>query len=332
MAILITGGAGFLGSNLAHYYADQGETVLVLDNMSRTSRNLPDLQAKKNIKILHEDLVTANLHDLVANVTFVIHAAAQAAVTHSLTDPDRDFMWNAYGTFRLLEALRALPEENRPPVVYFSTNKVYGHLSGVRTRRWGKRHVPIDRTVERGLDEATPIDLASPYGCSKGTGDLYMIDYARSFNVPTTVLRCSCMYGGRQHADEHQGWVSHFMLAAARGDKVTIYGDGAQVRDLLHVDDVIAAVEAVRRNPEVVRGEVYNLGGGPENTISILELLNWLDTYATSPEVGWGPTRIGDQRWYATDTWKFERAVGWTPQVDLATGLERLWQWAKNNS
>jgi CDP-paratose 2-epimerase len=263
----------------------------------------------------------------------VLHLAAQVAVTTSLEDPVRDFEVNARGTLNLLEAARARSEP--PPFLFASTNKVYGRLLGRDAlERRGDRWEPRDGALRAGCAETAPLDLYSPYGCSKGAADQYVLDYARCFGLRTLVFRMSCLYGPRQFGTEDQGWVAHFLVRALRGEPVTVYGDGAQVRDALYVDDAVdvwlLGLEGIDRPG--LAGRAFNLGGGPASTLSLLEMLRRAGGLAgASPEARFGEWRPGDQLWYVSDTTAFTTATGWQPRVGLDAGLERLTAWLRHS-
>jgi CDP-paratose 2-epimerase len=332
--VLITGGAGFVGTNLADRLARDGQRVLVLDSLARpgVEQNLAWLKAA------HGDAVSVEIADLrdaqavrqaAAQASAVFHLGAQVAVTTSLVDPVDDFEVNARGTLNLLEAIRARPEGERPPLVFTSTNKVYGKLADVALEDAGTRWQPADADLRaRGVDEGRPLDFYSPYGCSKGTADQYVLDYARTYGLPATVFRMSCIYGPHQHGTEDQGWVAHFLISALRGRPITLYGDGKQVRDVLHVADLVDAFLLARDRIDAVRGKVFNIGGGPENAVSLLELLDRIAALADrAPEIGFGDWRPGDQLYYVSDTTRFREATGWAPRVPVEAGLADLAAW-----
>ncbi len=243
--MVITGGCGFIGTNLAHRLASSGQPVLLLDNLSR-----PGVDANRRwLQQTHPDLVQVQVGDVrdplalsdLARARAVFHLAAQVAVTTSLQDPLHDFDVNARGTLHLLEALRALP--NPPPLLFASTNKVYGRLSDLALEEQATRYEPADPALRAaGISELRPLDFHSPYGCSKGAADQYVLDYARTFSLPAAVFRLSCTYGPHQCGSEHQGWVAHFLSRALAGQPITVYGDGKQVRDLLFIDDLVDAM------------------------------------------------------------------------------------------
>ncbi len=332
--VVITGGAGFIGSNLADSLLEAGERVVVLDNLSRPG-------AEKNLRWLvsrHPKRLQVEIGDVrdpevvrraVKRAKTVYHLAAQVAVTSSLDDPQLDFSVNVQGTLNVLEAARAQPE---PPVVlYTSTNKVYGQLQDVGIRLNGTRYLFADR--RKGISEEQPLDFHSPYGCSKGSADQYVRDYARIFSVPTAVFRMSCIYGPRQFGNEDQGWVAHFVITALGGSELTLYGDGKQVRDILYVADLIAAMRLATAAAPEHPGRIYNVGGGPENTISLLELLELLETILGQEvpyrKASWRP---GDQKLYVTDIGRIKRELGWAPQVSREEGVRRLVEWVQANA
>jgi CDP-paratose 2-epimerase len=328
--VLITGGAGFVGTNLAHRLAGDGRSVLVYDNLSRAGveRNLAWLKATHGDRILVEiaDLRDAErLGRAVARTSQVFHFAAQVAVTTSLVDPFADFEVNARGTINLLEAARACAAP--PPVFFTSTNKVYGDLEDLRIEQHETRYAATGRHAG-GIDESRCLDFHSPYGCSKGTADQYVRDYARSYGLATVVFRMSCIYGPHQFGTEDQGWVAHFLLRALRREPITIYGDGLQVRDVLWVEDLVDAFLAASRRLDRCRGEAFNIGGGPANAASLIEILDAIgEIGGADPKLAFGGWRTGDQRFYVSDHGKFTRATGWRPKVSVAAGVRMLHRW-----
>ena len=329
---LITGGAGFVGTNLADRLAREGRHVRILDDLSRpgVERNARWLRAA------HGDRVALELADVrdrfalrraLAGVDAVFHLAAQVAVTTSLDDPLDDFGVNVQGTVTLLEELRRLPEP--PPLLFTSTNKVYGALGDVELERDGRRWEPVAQALRRrGVSEERPLDFCTPYGCSKGAADQYVLDYAKTFGLPATVFRMSCIYGPHQHGTEDQGWVAHFALRALAGEPIVVYGDGAQVRDLLYADDLVTAFLLARDRIDAVAGSAFNVGGGPASARSLLEVLDLIEELnGDPPEVVFAEPRPGDQRWYVSDTRRLGAAVGWSPAVPVEDGLERLHEW-----
>jgi CDP-paratose 2-epimerase len=332
---LITGGAGFIGANLAHRLLAAGESVRIFDNLSRSSVNLNlewllERHAGKLEVRVGDVRDAAALTDAVRGVDAVFHLAAQVAVTTSLVDPTHDFEVNARGTLNMLEAVRTAA---RPPYVFLtSTNKVYGALSDIVLDRLETRYQPRGADIrEHGISEDRPLDLYSPYGCSKGAADQYVLDYGRTFGIPAVVFRMSCIYGPRQFGTEDQGWLAHFFIRAMRGQRLSIYGDGLQVRDALYIDDLVDAFLAAREARLV--GRAFNIGGGAENALSLLELVQMMgDTYGYRPEVTFLPSRVGDQRYYVSDTRSFTQATGWMPRMGVRDGVSRLHGWLKSRT
>jgi CDP-paratose 2-epimerase len=330
--ILITGGAGFIGSNVAHRLLSGGQQVLILDNLSRpgVEQNLAwlrDLHGKR-LDVLIGDVRDRDVvRQAVDGAAAVFHFAAQVAVTTSLDDPQEDFSINAQGTLNVLEAARA--EVVPPRLLFTSTNKVYGALGDIELLRLGNRYQPRSSEVrERGIGESQPLDFHSPYGCSKGAADQYVIDYARAFGLPGVVFRMSCIYGPRQFGTEDQGWVAHFIIRAMKNQPITLYGDGMQVRDILFVDDLVdAMLLAVKQAPQLA-GKAFNIGGGPSNVISLRDLLERLETMlGRQPEFTLEDWRTGDQRYYVSDFRRFRELTGWSPRVSPNEGIERLYRW-----
>jgi CDP-paratose 2-epimerase len=329
---LITGGAGFIATNVADRLARAGRRVRLFDNLSRAgvARNVEWLKRRHGALI---ELVVGDVRDAaavqqaVAGTAQVFHFAAQVAVTSSLVDPLTDFEINARGTLNLLEAIRGL---DRPPGVLFtSTNKVYGHLEDLPLRVAGNRYEPQDRTLAtHGISEARPLEFHSPYGCSKGAAEQYVLDYARTFDLPAAVFRMSCIYGPHQFGTEDQGWVAHFVIQALRRRPLTLYGDGLQVRDVLFAEDLVDAMLAAHDRMDTIKGQAFNIGGGPGNTVSLLELLDAIGgLLGRRPAYSLEPWRTADQRYYVSDTRKFAAATGWAPRVPVLAGVERLMSW-----
>ena len=331
---VVTGGAGFVGTNVAARLAESGKDVVVLDNLSRPG-------VEENLRWLEDTYcgkVTAEIADVrdegavaraLAGATEVFHLAAQVAVTTSLERPQHDHAVNVAGTLNLLERIRRL--DDPPPLLYTSTNKVYGPLPDLELVRSGERWEPADPLVRsNGLSEERPLDFSTPYGCSKGAADQYVLDYAKSYGLRTVVFRMSCIYGPHQHGNEDQGWVAHFLRQAAAGRPITVYGDGAQVRDILFVDDLVdAMLLALDAEPEI-RGEAFNVGGGPDNTTSLLELIELIEELeARAVDVLWDEERKGDQRYYVADTARLYERVGWRPKVAVQEGVEALHAWLR---
>lgn len=337
MTTLVTGGAGFIGANLAHRLMAGGERVRIVDDLSRpgVERNLAWLEAA------HRGLLETRICDVrdpqamleaVRGVEHVFHLAAQVAVTTSLAEPRRDFDVNAAGTLNLLEAVRAQP---RPPgVVFTSTNKVYGALADVPLRLRGTRYEPdTPELAAHGVPESRPLSFHSPYGCSKGTADQYVLDYAHSFGLDAIVFRMSCIYGPRQFGTEDQGWVAHFLIRALRGEPITVYGDGKQVRDVLFVEDLVDAFLRARADVSRLSGSAFNVGGGPSNTLSLVELLGRIEELVRRPvDVRFEDWRVADQRYYVSDVRALGRATGWSPRTTVESGVARLYEWLAQQS
>lgn len=332
--VLVTGGAGFIGSNLARRLLAEGHAVHVYDSLARPG-------VETNLGWLHEaggdrlSFTRADIRDrralrrAVDDVDVVCHLAAQVAVTTSVVDPIEDFEVNARGTLEVLEAIRA---RSMPPVLlYTSTNKVYGALPDVVMHPRGDRYVPADAHVARhGIDESRPLDLHSPYGCSKGAADQYVLDYTRTYGLPAVVFRMSCIYGPRQFGTEDQGWLAHFLFRALGARPVTVYGTGRQVRDVLYVDDLVDAMLGALAAIDRTGGRAFNVGGGPGNTLSLNELIRRVERLHARPltveHQGW---RTGDQRYYVSDPRALGEAIGWRPRTDVETGLARLDAWTR---
>jgi CDP-paratose 2-epimerase len=330
--VLVTGGAGFVGSNLADALLADGERVVVADNLSRAGVPLNARWLRQRhggrVRIEQVDVRDADaVRALVDGAKAVYHFAAQVAVTTSLVDPRDDFETNVAGTFNVLEAARA--QAVPPPVVFTSTNKVYGGMDDVPVALRDGRYAYGDGRP--GITEDAPLDFHSPYGCSKGAADQYVHDYARIFGVPTVVFRMSCIYGTRQFGTEDQGWVAHFARAMLAGEGITLYGDGCQVRDVLWVGDLVDALREAVRRIGTVSGEVFNIGGGPANAVSVNEVIARLEEVTgTSVPVARADWRPGDQRVYVSDPSKAERLLGWAPRTPWRAGLGRLVEWLES--
>jgi CDP-paratose 2-epimerase len=334
---LITGGAGFIGTNMADRLLRAGERVVVLDDLSRAGveANLRWLRAQHGERVALELADVRHAGDVrraVARADQVFHFAAQVAVTTSVDDPRSDFEVNLGGTLTLLEELRRLPDP--PPLLFTSTNKVYGALDDVAIERVGERYEPADPHLRsHGIGESRSLQFCSPYGCSKGGADQYVLDYAKTYGLDAVVFRMSCIYGPHQCGNEDQGWVAHFLMQARAGAPITLYGDGRQVRDILFVEDLLDAMQLAVGRIEQVGGQAFNMGGGPASTVSLLELLDLIgELEGRAPEVRFGPWRIGDQRWYVSDTRRFAAATGWAPSVSPATGVRRLHRWFRDEA
>lgn len=335
MNYLITGGAGFIGSNYAKRLINKGKNVTILDNLSRRG-------AEDNLEWLHSEtgredfqFINADIRDFEAVETsaagqdVIVHLAAQVAVTTSVLEPREDFSINAQGTFNVLEAARL--SGSKPVFLYASTNKVYGELEDLEISEKDTRYSYKEKPF--GVDENRCIDFHSPYGCSKGCGDQYVRDYARIYDIPTVVFRQSCIYGTRQFGIEDQGWVAWFVIAANTGSPITIYGDGKQVRDLLFIDDLLNAYDLAVEKMDICKGQIFNIGGGPEFSISIYKEF-WPileETMRKKIPVNFKDWRPGDQKVYISDIRKIQMILGWEPEIGIREGIERLYSWISEN-
>jgi len=332
---LVIGGAGFIGSNLVNDLLSTKQNVTVFDALLRPGAvgNIAWLRSHPQsfrLRIVRKDVRDFDaVRDAVRDADVIYHLAGQVAVTTSVTDPRSDFDINALGTLNVLEAARL--GGHRPVVVFTSTNKVYGgleHIDVVEERyRYRLSGFP------EGISEAQPLDFHSPYGCSKGAADQYVRDYARIYDLPTVVFRMSCIYGPRQFGTEDQGWVAHFVISALRDQPITIYGNGKQVRDVLFVDDLVRAFRLAVSNIDTVAGEVFNIGGGPPNTLSVWAEFGDLLRKLTGKEIAvdfedWRP---GDQPCYVSNIEKARTRLGWYPNVEKETGIRLLRDWIKTN-
>ena len=333
MRILITGGAGFIGCNAAARFKRGGHDVTVVDNLSRvgSDANARWLTDELGIPVTRLDLREAEPIEAVVGrlqPDVVLHCAGQVAVTTSVTNPRRDFEDNALGTLNMLEAVRK--GATKAIVLYTSTNKVYGGMEDVGVVLRDGRYQYAD--LARGCDERRPLDFHSPYGCSKGAADQYVRDYGRIYGLRTVVFRQSCIYGYRQFGVEDQGWVAWFTIRAAFGAPVTIFGDGRQVRDVLFIDDLVDGFLAAIERIDVSAGRIYNIGGGPQNQLSLLELVASLDALTGRKlKVSFADWRPGDQRVFVCDIAKAKAELGWSPKVGSADGIEQLYRWVDSN-
>ncbi len=332
-SILITGGAGFIGINTAAYFLEKGDRVTIFDNLSRngTKENLMWLKKSyPRVNTLIHDIRDRNaVEKAVVGQDIVFHFAAQVAVTGSVINPREDYDINAGGSINLLEAVRV--KNPKAIVIYSSTNKVYGSLETVKIIEKNTRYEMPD--FPNGIAETQPLDFHSPYGCSKGAADQYMHDYARIYGLKTIVFRQSCIYGPHQFGIEDQGWVAWLMIAALSGKPITIYGNGKQVRDLLHIDDLVHCYDLGIKNIKKTAGQVYNIGGGPERMISI-----WKEFGPTLEKligkkisVTYKPTRPGDQPIFVADIRKAKRDFSWEPMIGNKQGIELLFTWLQEN-
>jgi CDP-paratose 2-epimerase len=333
--ILITGGAGFIGINAAKYFLDKGWQVYILDNFSRygADKNIKWLKgktSKKSLKIVKADVSCdlRVLERLVCRVDAILHLAAQVAVTTSVQNPRKDFEINTLGTINVLETVRL--SKNKPILLYSSTNKVYGRMEEVKVVKKGNRYQYKD--LARGINEYRPLDFYSPYGCSKGAADQYVRDYARIYGLKTIVFRQSCIYGPHQFGIEDQGWVAWFVIASLLGKRLTIYGDGKQVRDVLFIDDLSEAYWLAVRGIKKTTGQVYNIGGGPKNQLSLLELISLLEKFlGKRVKYKFDQWRPGDQSIFVCDIRKAKKDFGWQPKTSVNQGIKMLSEWVREN-
>jgi CDP-paratose 2-epimerase len=332
--VTVFGGAGFVGSNLTRLLLDQGYKVTVFDSLARrgSERNLKWLQDHNDgrMSFIHGDVRDMDaVRRGVERADEVFHLAAQVAVTTSVEDPRTDFEVNALGTLNVLEGIRLTGR--RIPIVFTSTNKVYGGLEDVGTIEGEERYT--FRDLPLGVPESRSLDFHSPYGCSKGAADQYVRDYARIYDIPSVVFRMSCIYGPRQFGNEDQGWIAHFMISAATGSPISIYGNGKQVRDVLYIDDLVGAFRMALDNVDKTAGKVYNVGGGPENALAVwTEFGDMLAELRGAPvPVTFGDWRPGDQPCYISDIRKIKAELGWAPAVSKRAGVTKLWNWINAN-
>jgi len=342
LRILVTGGGGFVGSHVVEHYARHGDDVIAFDNLSRSkmlgkSVGEEDYNwnyIKKNyprVKLIREDVAHYDeLKKASKGVDAIVHAAAQVAVTSSVKNPRLDFEVNALGTFNILESARA----NDCAVVYCSTNKVYGeNVNRIGVKEKETRYV-FERKFRKGVPESFPIDLCehTPYGCSKLAGDIYTQEYGRLYGLKTAVFRLSCIYGTRQFGVEDQGWVAWFTIATVTGKPITIYGDGKQVRDVLYVRDLVDAFDAFLKRSKTLTGQVFNIGGGPKNTLSLIELMGLLEKLTGKrSKIRYSDWRPSDQKVYVSDISKAEEKLKWSPKISPLDGLQKLVNWVSEN-
>lgn len=335
MKYLITGGAGFIGSNLVHALLEKRHEVIIFDNLSRNGSK-SNVTWLKNLHGVKVDIEQGDIRQgykslipLVSKVDVVIHLAAQVAVTTSVINPMEDFEINAMGTFHLLEAVRH--SHNNPVFLYSSTNKVYGELEDVKTEETKSRYTFSN--MKWGVSEERNLDFHSPYGCSKGTADQYVRDYARIYGLRTVVFRQSCIYGPRQFGVEDQGWVAWFIIALTLRKNITIYGNGKQVRDLLYVDDLIHAYEMATKNISKTKGQIYNIGGGDKNTISIWYEFKPIleELFGRKIDTKFSDFRPGDQPIFVSDIRKAKKDFGWEPKIPVKQGIQKLYTWVQEN-
>jgi CDP-paratose 2-epimerase len=330
MKTIITGGAGFIGANAASRYLNRGHQVVIVDNLSRDGvhKNLEWLRPQGNLEFIELDIRDGAGLDAVfgrhSDANQVLHLAAQVAVTSSVHDPRNDFETNALGTFNVLEAMRRTG--TNAPLIYASTNKVYGEMTSVGVVENNGRYTY--QSLPLGVSEENNLDFHSPYGCSKGSADQYVIDYHRIYGLRTVVFRQSCIYGYRQFGAEDQGWVAWFMIVSQLGRPLTIYGDGKQVRDILFIDDLLDAYDAAFVHADNVAGRAYNIGGGAANVLSLLELVAYIEQRRNGKlNCKFSNWRPGDQKVFVSDIARAQRELGWTPKIGCAQGLDLLYNW-----
>mgnify|MGYP000300607896 CR=1 FL=1 len=341
MKILVTGGAGFIGSHACEYFARKGDEVMAFDNLGRgrilgkeinQSYNLDFLKGLGNVEFIKGDIRDfKTLRMLCKDVDVIIHTAAQVAVTTSLKNPREDFEINTLGTFNVLEAARLSSKD--PTIIYCSTNKVYGNnVNKIPVIEREKRYEFGDKRYKKGIPEDFPIDSCehTPYGSSKLSGDIYVQDYSHAYGLKTGVFRMSCIYGTRQFGVEDQGWVAWFVIATLLEKTLTIYGDGKQVRDVLHVSDLIRAYDLFIESN--TKQSVFNIGGGSENTLSLLELLDLLEEITGKrAKIGYDDWRASDQKVYISDITKIKKELNWEPKIESKEGIKDLTEWVKSN-
>jgi CDP-paratose 2-epimerase len=333
--IVVFGGAGFVGSNLAKNLLDDGFEVTVFDSLARRGSEmnlawLQEMHSHRRFEFIHDDIRDSSaVRSVVRDADVIYHLAAQVAVTTSVEDPRTDFEVNALGTLNVLEAARL--SGRRPSLVFTSTNKVYGGLEDLEIGEMDTRYE--FRDLKLGVPESRALDFHSPYGCSKGSADQYVRDYHRIYDLPTVVFRMSCIYGPRQFGNEDQGWVAHFIIASQTGLPLCIYGDGKQVRDVLFVDDLVRAFRSAAKNIDTTAGQVFNIGGGPGNSLSVWHEFGKVlaELNGKAIPVQFADWRPGDQPCYISDIRKAERVMGWRPQINMRTGIRRLWDWVASN-
>lgn len=331
--LLITGGAGFIGSNLADYFLDKGFKVTIFDSFQRVGTRDNAVWLKKKfpqIKIIEGDIRDfKKVQKAVVSQEVIFHLCAQVAVTTSVVDPRTDFEINALGTFNLLEAARLT--NTKPLIVYSSTNKVYGGMEQIKIveeeTRYRYKGLPF------GVPENFPLDFHSPYGCSKGAADQYVRDYGRIYDIPTVVFRQSCIYGPRQFGVEDQGWIAWFIIALTLGRQISVYGDGKQVRDVLYINDLVRLFDTAVHKIKKSRGKIYNVGGGTKNTLSVWsdfgKILGKLFDRKINPQfVSWRP---GDQKVYVSDIRLVKKELGWEPKIRVEEGIYKLYRWIQEN-
>ena len=346
MKILITGGCGFLGSNLTASFLERGDKLFLIDSLSRngSENNLKWLYSKDNLKNMQFFKIDISEKEKVEEIfkkygpfDYICHVAGQVAMTTSINDPFRDFMTNALGTFNILESCRKYSSDSF--LAYSSTNKVYGDLAYLSYQENSKRYIIPD--LPEGLDESLKLDFSTPYGCSKGSADQYVKDWSRVFGLKTVVFRHSSIYGGRQYSSFDQGWIGWFCMQALKQEKAkkngnsvkpfTVSGNGKQVRDVLHATDLVNLYKDIYQFRDKVSGEVFNIGGGFENSLSLLELFNLLENSLNISKLNYEfiNKRSSDQKVFIADISKIKKIIDWKPQIKKEDGIVSMLKWSK---
>ncbi len=334
MKVIITGGCGFIGTNVVLFHLRKKHKVVIIDNLSRrgTEVNLALLRRYANLKFYKVDIrdkeKISKVFSQNKDADIVYHLAAQVAVTISVLNPYEDFEINVLGTLNVLEAARKyLPKTF---FIFSSTNKVYGGMENIKIVEKNGKYFALD--YPNGIDEDFNLDFHSPYGCSKGAADQYVRDYSRIYGLDTVVFRQSCIYGPNQFGIEDQGWVAYFCIQALLDKEITIYGDGKQVRDVLYIDDLIDAFWLSYKNRKKVKGEIFNIGGGPENQVGILEFIKYLEKKLSKPiKYKFSDWRPGDQKYFVSNNSKLYKYLKWKPKVTMYDGVNRLLDWIIKN-
>ncbi len=342
MKILVTGGAGFVGSHVCEFYANQGNEVICYDNLSRAEllkRDLPldynwnFLKKFSNVTLVRDDIRNLEgLTSVMEDVSLIIHTAAQTAVTTSVEDPRTDFEVNALGTFNVLEAARL--SNSDPTLIYCSTNKVYGeNVNGIPVKELKDRYDFSGEKFQNGIPEEFPLDSSghTPYGDSKLAGDQYFRDWQETYGLKTLVVRMSCIYGTRQFGVEDQGWVAHFVISSILGRPLTIYGDGKQVRDILFVTDLVRAFDLAQKKINKIKGQAFNIGGGKKTSISLLNLLEILKNLGATPQCKFSDWRPSDQKVFIADISKAKKEFSWQPKISAEEGIKKIFEWVNEN-
>ncbi len=329
---LITGGAGFIGSNLANFLLSQGAEVTIYDNLSRkmVKNNLRWLKENTGggkLEIIIDDVRNRDsLYRAIKNKDVIFHLAAQTAITDSVSNPMDDFEINTIGTINLLEGIRR--HNPHAAALYSSTNKVYGSMESLKYGQTKNKFIFLDKNFKDGIDESFPLDFHSPYGCSKGAADQYFHDYSRIYGLKTVVFRQSCIYGKRQFGNEDQGWVAHFLKKILQREEISIYGNGKQVRDILYIDDLIDAYLRAVNKINNIKGNIYNIGGGSKNKVSLIELIKILEKKLNkSASYSFKEWRPGDQKIFFCNNQKAYKELGWEAKTGIDEGLNKLFEW-----